>query len=115
MNLENFYFGALEESDRLKIEQELLTDTETLVEYLDLKRKIEFAKEIPAMPSPSLWRRLQAEIKPRRKLILSLSLAAGLAASVLIAAMFLSNKTETTSTPLLFDSTSELSASSNVL
>jgi hypothetical protein len=114
-----FYFGSISDAERLVVERELLIDSETLVDYLDLKRKIEFATEIPAEPSPSVWRRLQAEIKPRRKLVLTLSFAVGLAASVMIAAMFFKKPTSdlpmTNGTPILFDSGNEQSGGSSVL
>ena len=35
-----FYFGAIKEDERLLVEKELLTDSEILVDYLDLKRTL---------------------------------------------------------------------------
>jgi hypothetical protein len=117
-----FYFGAISEADRLRIEQELLIDSEVLVDYLDLKRQIEAAPEIPPEPSPALWRRLKAEIKPRRKLIFTLSFAAGLAAASLFIAMMFFSKPQSEpkasgggGQQVLFDSSGEPSSGSNVL
>jgi len=126
MNLETerlltpFHFGAVSDAERLLVERELLIDSEVLTNYLDLKRQLELAAEIPPEPSPALYRRLQAQIKPRRKLILALSFAAGLAAAgIAVATVFFAEpetKTrQTNSSPILYDSGGELSAGTNVL
>lgn len=114
-----FYFGSVSDGDRLIVERELLTDSEALVNFFDLKREIEAVQEVPQHPSSQLWRQLRARIKPRRKLVLSFSL--GFAACLLaLAAIFFRPRSETlgppkTSGEILFDSSSELPVNSNVL
>jgi hypothetical protein len=113
-----FYFGAIAESDRLLVERELITDSEVLVDYLDLKRSLEAAETIPST-SGRTWSRLQSRLQPHRRLVISASLGAALAASISLA-VFL-HKPKTSEEPsrvhneILFDSSSELPASSSVL
>lgn len=114
-----FYFGSVNDQERLLIERELLLDSEILVDYFDLKRKIEAAQEIPQLPSPRVWQRLSLQIKPRKGLILSVGL--GLAASFIIMAMiFLKTKPlevipSEAQGEILFDTRGELPANFNVL
>jgi len=79
-SLLSFYFGSLSDAERLKVEQTMLTDTEMLLDYLDLKRQMELATPVVQQPSPALWRRLQAKVKTSKKtqfaLVLGISLAA---------------------------------------
>ncbi len=114
-----FYFGSIDDQSRLAVERELLTDSEILVDYFDLKRKIEAVQQVAPEPSRRLWYRLQAQLQPRKKLIYSLSLGFALTLGAIILATFVLKPT-TDQSPLsdhkiLFDSNSELSASSNVL
>jgi hypothetical protein len=112
--------GAIQENERLQVERELLTDTEVLVDFLDLKRKMESALEVPQQPSTKLWMRLNEKIGPRKKMIFSLSIGAAIAASVLIFSFFAFRPKSieqkmSFSGEVLFDSNHELSANSNVL
>jgi len=114
-----FYFGAIEEEDRILVERELLTDTESLVDYLDLKRSLEAAEEIPSYPSPLLWNKLQFHLSPRKKLFFSLSIGA-LAASLIVFSIYFYKSNELDSSrvhqnQILFDSSRELPVNSNVL
>jgi hypothetical protein len=117
----SFYFGALEEEQRLLVERELLTDSEILVDYLDLKRKLESAQEVPQVPSQKLWLQLREKLEPRKKMIFSLSLVAAIAASVLLFSIFVYKSKSADLGPshraneILFDSNRELPESSNVL
>ncbi len=114
-----FYFGAIEDEKRLIVERELLSDPEILVDYFDLKRKIESAKEIPNGPSQQLWYKLNQGFQPCKKIIYSLSF--GLAAVGLLffaILLFKGNKTEqmpTNQGEILFDLNRELPANSSVL
>ena len=113
-----FYFGSIDDEKRLIVERELLTDPEILVDYFDLKRKIESAEEIPNGPSQKLWYKLKQKLEPRQKVIYSLSL--GLAAVGLLFFAILLFKMEkleqsTSQGEILFDLNRELPASSNVL
>ena len=115
-----FYFGSIDDQSRLIIEREMLSDSEVLVEYFDLKRVIESAESIPQSPSVKLWHKLQLQLNPKKKIILSWSIGLALAASL---AFFSFNLLRTTKVEapsvgqkeILFDSGSELLGSSNVL
>jgi hypothetical protein len=115
----SFYFGSLDEKDRLTIERELLTNEEFLVDYLDLKRMLEDSALLSSSPSPGLWQK----IKPQKSKGLWLSMSVGaIAASVLAFAVFF-QAGENSSTELeqpsiqgaLIDSSSEHFVSSGVL
>ncbi|PIT99472.1 MAG: hypothetical protein COT74_10760 [Bdellovibrionales bacterium CG10_big_fil_rev_8_21_14_0_10_45_34] len=115
-----FYFGSVTEAERLLVEREILGDPEVLIDYLDLKRKVEGADCVAAQPSPSLWKRLAPTTSKQKKAWLLLSL--GTAAAACLTFLFVSRPVpETTefvqpsANRALFDSSSELSASSNVL
>ncbi len=113
-----FLLGAVEEGERLEIERRLLTDEETLVDYLDLKRKMEAAREFPRTPSKQLWQKLSAPLATPAKRRLTFSIGGALAASLL--AFWLVSTKPKAQTPalthsLLFDSSRELPVSSNVL
>jgi len=113
-----FYFGSLNEEQRLVIERQLLTDEETLVDYLDLKRSIEGAALEQQKPSVSLWQKLKP--KEKKKFYISLAFGSAVAAG-LLAFLLLNGRTQPVeSMPqavsnILFDSSSELPASSDVL
>lgn len=114
-----FYFGSIEHEDRLSVERDLLTDTEVLVDYLDLKRKIEAAEEIPSAPSLKIWHRLQAQM-PSQRTLLKFSLgAAAIACLILLSVIYFrpisDNPDGSSHKSFLFDSNSELSANSHVL
>ena len=114
-----FYFGAVEEAERLEVERLLLTDVELLLNYLDLKRQIESAAEIPKGPSPRLWQRLKRPVLARPRLLAFTVGLALVASFVLVTMMFfkpaLNPRARTMPDKILFDSSSELSATSNVL
>jgi hypothetical protein len=112
-----FYFGSVNEEQRLAVERELLADPEALLDYLDLKRKIEAAQDISG-PTPQLWARLNQKIRPYRKTVFSISVGAAIAASLLLVWLFLAKPAELqneTGPELLFDSNYEHSLSSGVL
>jgi hypothetical protein len=115
-----FYFGSIADSERTLIERELLLDSETLVDYLDLKRSIEAAEHFPLAPSASLFSKLQEIIKPKRRFFISLSLGA-VAAGVLLIFFVLKPKTidpkniDQAPEEILFNLRDELPANSNVL
>jgi hypothetical protein len=115
-----FYFGSLNDQERIEVERALLTDLETLTDYLDLKRRLE-ASPLPASrPSRSLWERLMPRTQKQKRLYLSLSVGAALAAGLAIAFILHSRPKSTELMPppvtrILFDSSSELPASSSVL
>lgn len=121
-----FYFGTLGEQELLRLERELLLDSELLVDYLDLKRKLEAAEEIPRQPSAAVWRRLSARLSPRKRFLLSVSAGVAVAASLVFLAFLLFKSHTLETSPLhdgpatsggaiLFDSSAELPASSSVL
>ena len=123
MNLPNnplllpFYFGSLSEQERLQVEQEMLTDPEALLDYLDLKRHVEGAFEIPPQPSLALWQRLRPQFQSPRAKVISFALVFAMLALV-CSVIFLRHNTDVqTSMPqqILFDSSSEHSRASNVL
>ena len=114
--LVSFFQGSIGEHERLQVERALLTDPETLLDYLDLKRKLESAVEFPQQPSHSLWLRLQLNT-PRRRFV-SLALGGALAAGLLLSLLLVGRK-NAGSVPdrpaLFFDSLRELPSGSNVL
>jgi len=118
--LKSFHAGTVDENQRLKVERDLLTDPEILLDYLDMKRELEFASPVPQLPTQKLWQRLVTQIPRQRKTLISLSLGAAIAASLVIVSFyFLRAKPElqkTSDAPkVYFDSIHELSANSNVL
>ena len=116
-SLMEFYFGTLEESQRLQIEKELLQDPEVLLDYLDLKRKLEDAATVPQKPSPFLWRRLQPVTK--RKTFYAAAIAGLAVAGFACLYIFTTPKVENTplisDNGILFDSGAEHSITSDVL
>lgn len=113
-----FYFGSVNEEQRLLIERELLTDEEVLVDYLDLKRSIEGSKLLQQEPSASLWEKLKP--KEKKKFYISLAIGSAVAAGLVALILFKSSTKPEESAPMpvtniLFDSSSELPASSGVL
>jgi hypothetical protein len=115
-----FYFGSVNEEERLFIEREMLSDTEVLVDYLDLKRQVEAATPLATQPSPHLWERLRPKTPAQRRAWLSLSIGAALATG--LAFFFLLHSTtqiteinQPSINRAIFDSSSELPASSSVL
>jgi hypothetical protein len=114
----SFYFGSLSDDDRLKIERRMLTDPEVLLDYLDLKREVEGAVEIPKVPSPAVWHRLKSKVVVSRRARLSLALGVGLAAAV-VSILFVMSRPRQNSPrsheTILFDSGSEQFGHSNVL
>jgi hypothetical protein len=109
-----FYFGSLEEENRLAVERDLLEDPEILVEYLDLKRSIEAAQTVPQMPSQKLWGRLEKNLTTKKKWLYSLSLGAAIAAALLLF-FYAKPESQNHATEILFDASPELPASSGVL
>lgn len=118
-----FHLGNISEENRILLERELLTDAEILVEYLDYKRKKESAELLPAGPSPFLWKKLSEKFILRKKYVLPVSFGAA-AVAALVFIIFLmkpvnvleqQNEPTKSSSGILFDSSSELPASSNVL
>lgn len=116
-----FYFGSIEDKDRIIIERELLTDTETLIDYLDLKRSLEAAEVLPQIPSRSVWVKLQQHVPIKKKFIIPISFGTAVAASVFAAFLFFHESTQNTkehiqlSEDVLFDTRTELPAHSSVL
>ena len=116
-----FHFGSIEDKDRILVERELLTDSEVLVDYLDLKRNLESAELIPQAPSNSVWLKLQERVRAKKKFIIPISFGAAVAASALAAYIFLRQPSQETrplnqsSEENLFDSRTELPANSGVL
>ena len=115
-----FYFGSLTEEDRLRVERELLTDTETLVDYLDLKRSFESSALAIFSPSPSLWQRLKPKTARQKRMYISLAVGSALAATLAAILLFksqpqISEDLRPPMTEILFDSSSELPASTVVL
>jgi hypothetical protein len=114
-----FYFGTIEERNRLLVERELLSDSEMLIDYLDLKRTIESAEPIPTL-SPKVWYQLKDRVKDRKKVLLPFSIGMAFVMILLIFSMVhLKNENREAKTSIeneiLFDSNSELPASSSVL
>jgi hypothetical protein len=115
-----FYFGSIEDSTRLRVERDLLMDSELLVNYFDLKRKLEAAADVPTMPSWSVWQRLQRHVKERPAPNRILAFGLGVAASVIflvvtLASFFPVSEIERRAPQILIDVNSELPVSSNVL
>lgn len=115
-----FYFGSVSEAERLHVEHDLLVDPEILTDYLDLKREIESANLAALVPSKSLWEKLKPKTQKQKRFYLSLSLGAAVAAGLVIIFIFKSRPTPTdfvqpSASKVLFDSSSELPASSGVL
>jgi hypothetical protein len=116
-----FHFGSIEDKDRIYVERELLTDSEVLVDYLDLKRSLESAELVPQAPSPSVGFKLQQQVQAKKRFIISISFGAAVAASVLAAFIFLKQTSQETrpqiqsSEEILFDTRTELPANSGVL
>lgn len=116
----SFYFGSLSDDDRLKIERQMLTDPEVLLDYLDLKREAEGAIEVPKFPSPAVWHRLRSKVVVSKRARFSLALGLGFAAALAsLLFIFSQPKSESKSTndgkTILFDSGSEHFGHSNVL
>ena len=116
-----FYFGSIKDDERTIIERELLTDSEILLDYLDIKRTIEHAELIPNSPSLEVWKNMRLKSASRRKLFLTLSLGAA-AALVMVVTLVLFKKQlpepvleAPVRNEILFDSMSEPYSSSNVL
>lgn len=118
-----FYFGAIEDSARLTVERELLTDSELLVDYLDLKRELEAAFAVPEGPSAALWERLRPRTRAARRRLavaaIGVALAAGVALCFEVAHPARSARPRAASpAPAatgVLDSSGELSADSGVL
>jgi hypothetical protein len=113
-----FHFGAVTEEQRLEVEQELLTDTETLVDYLDLKRQAESARAVPSRPSSGLWEKIKPTHFPRRRTWVSVTVGAALAAGLFFYFQHPTKPVEFSQPSVnraLFDSNAELPASSGVL
>lgn len=115
-----FYFGSLNETERVFVERELLSDVEVLVRYLDLKREVESAALLESQPSQKLWAKLRFGKPTSKKALFSLSL--GVAAAAALAFILMSDflvKGQDLAQPdvqgILFDNSSEHSVSSTVL
>jgi hypothetical protein len=117
-----FYFGSIKDQDRMLVERELLSDSEMLIDYLDLKRSLEHAPMVPQQPSTALYQRLLPKTS-KRKLVFWVASFGAAAAAAIVAVFFMSSNPSSTKTPahlnehkeILFDSNSELSINSNVL
>jgi hypothetical protein len=78
-----FYFGTLESDQRLQVERRLLEEPDALIDYFDLKRKLEAADILPSQPSARVWSRLSLKIKKTpKKALFTVSLSAALAAGI---------------------------------
>lgn len=115
-----FYFGTVNENERLAIEREMLTDSEVLLDYLDLKRGLEGAHRVSPQPSQELFHNVKRKTFIQRKTLFSLSLGLAIAASLAFLLVFRPSPHRTeisrpTINGALFDSNSELSVSSGVL
>lgn len=115
-----FHLGSVNEEERLHIEQKILTDSEVLTDYLDLKREFEAASLAVTVPTNSLWENLTSKAQKQKRFYLSLSLGAAIAAG--FAVIFIlqtrskpSDLIQPSASKVLFDSSSELPASSGVL
>lgn len=114
----DFYFGSIEDSKRLLLEKEMLNDPEVILDYFDLKRALESSPMVPQEPSVFLKNKIMAKI-PRRK-IWNYTLALTAAAVVLACFYFLiksqdETKLAVSTEMVLFDSSRELSAATDVL
>jgi ferric-dicitrate binding protein FerR (iron transport regulator) len=136
-NLLSFYLGADSESERLRTERLLLADPEALLAYFELKRQIEKAKHLELQPSAALWARLERATSPtytiksrRTTWAVALGGAVAACAAFIVLTQLSSIQKATRQGPqqsyhpsfeathydkVIFDSNSELSASSNVL
>ncbi len=114
-----FYFGSIADNQRILVEQQLLLDTEVLLDYLDLKRSLEAAPEIPGVPSPAVWSRLRERVVTRKRLFISLSFGAVAVIAVFIflyrSALTDIKSIDQNKSEMLFDSLREHSMNSNVL
>ena len=115
-----FYFGSINDQDRLAIEQEMLCNEELLVDYFDLKRTIEIASSVPQLPSPSVFISLKALLPKHKKTWINLSIGAAIAASILLFYTFkITDETYELKSPSahrkIYDSSSELFLNSTVL
>ncbi len=116
-----FYFGSLPEAEILNVERELLCDPELLTEYLDLKRSLEGAREI-SPPSASVWQRIERQMTPRKRLMISVSVGAALAACLALVLFLARQSSHITAgrdlpseSGVLFDANDEPNANSGVL
>lgn len=114
-----FYFGSVSEKERLLMEQQLLIDSEVLVEYLDLKRNLESAESFKPAPSVNLRAKLLQHPLFNRKKVWWWSLAA---AAVVVLIILVNIKQPAsqkgpavTTSENLIDTNSELPVSSGVL
>lgn len=116
-----FFLGSVKEQQRLEVERLLLTDSEALLDYLDLKRERESARQFPQSPSKQVWQRLRLHIDPpARRKVISFSVGGALAAGVLLLWVLTagpkpSGVNPTQGNSLLFDSSRELPVNSDVL
>ena len=113
-----FYFGTLHEAERLELERDMLIDPALLLDFLDLKRELEGAPEVPSAPSPQVWHRLSARLPKSRPA--RLAWAAGLTALAAAAWVFFAQPRPTRAPVapehgILFDSGREQFSHSNVL
>jgi ferric-dicitrate binding protein FerR (iron transport regulator) len=118
VDLMAFHFGALEDPQRLKVERHLLIDPELLTDYFDLKRILEAVGTVPNGPSLQLRSSLVHRIKAQRKPMIALAVGLAVAASAIFLFWSAQNSVLPSSIPktgLLFDSSRELSPSSDVL
>ncbi len=113
-SLTDFHFGELSEASRLHLERDLFCDPELLLNYFDLKRRIESAATVPQMPSPHLWDGLKEKAQRKwNKKTLSISIGIAIAAGVALF-LFFSAQNEK-GHGILFDGRDELSTNSTVL
>lgn len=116
-----FYFGSVQEEERIKVERELLTDPELLLDYLDLKRKIEVAESIPTQVSNNVWLNLKYKMQAKKKFYWPMAL--GLVTAAVLAIWIVVDKPaknpdqqpEVQQTSFLIDSSSELLQVNTVL
>ncbi len=116
----SFHFGAIEEEERLAIERELLVDSERLLDYFDLKRQLEAAGAVPSGPSSALWGRLVPHAVRHRRVLISFSVGAAIAAGIAAHLLLQPNRELNNYEPpkinrVLFDASAELPASAGVL
>ncbi len=115
-----FHFGAIEDEERLEIERELLVDSERLLDYFDLKRQLETASAVPSGPSSALWGRLIPHARRHRRVLISFSVGAAIAAGIAVHLFLQPSRELNDCQPpkinrLLFDAGAELPASTGVL
>lgn len=115
----SFYFGTLSEEQRLDVEREMIEDAEVLLDYLELKRKIEAAASVPSKASERVWKSLQPKLR-KKSFWISISMGAAIAAGFAFF-MYLQTGSESfelkkpSTNNVLFDSSAELPVSSGVL